>query len=85
MRLDTHTGRIVRAGLLLVVVTAGAAPGHARAQSAAAAIQRLWYQAYDQGVRAATAGNWALAIPALEAARRGGPAPCLAPSRSTAD
>ena len=75
MRLDTHAGPIVRAGLLLVVVTAGAAPGHARAQSAAAAIQRLWYQAYDQGVRAATAGNWALAIPALEAARRGGPAP----------
>lgn len=75
MRLDTRISRILGAGLLLIVVTAGAAPGHARAQSPASAVQGLWYQAYDQGVRAATAGNWTLAIPALEAAKRGGPAP----------
>lgn len=49
--------------------------GHAQLSSAASAVQRLWYQAYDQGVRAALAGNWTLAIPALEAAKRGGPAP----------
>ncbi|MGE0461105.1 MAG: hypothetical protein AB7Q16_07025 [Vicinamibacterales bacterium] len=36
---------------------------------------RLWYQAYDEGVRAVQRGDWAAAIASLEAARQSGPAP----------
>lgn len=36
---------------------------------------RLWYQLYDNGVRAAESGDWPAAITALEAARTSGPAP----------
>jgi tetratricopeptide (TPR) repeat protein len=36
---------------------------------------RLWYQAYDDGVRAVRQKDWPTAIASLEAARRSGPAP----------
>ncbi|HUU34270.1 MAG TPA: hypothetical protein VMW48_09400, partial [Vicinamibacterales bacterium] len=50
-------------------------PDVARPGQAAAQFQRLWYQNYDEGVRAAQRGEWPVAIQALEAAKRSGPAP----------
>ena len=68
--MSMHISTIAAIGLL-------ALPCVSSAQSAPAsksAFQRLWYQAYDEGVRAALKGDWATAIAALEAAKRGGPA-----------
>ena len=69
--------RTARHGLLALALTLSVWAGHASVPTLAIAApeQALWYQAYDQGVKAALAGNWTLAIPALEVARRGGPAP----------
>lgn len=61
---------VVLAGLVAVT----GAPRMAWPQKAPG-FERLWYQAYDEGVRAAQQGDWATAVPALEAAKRGGPAP----------
>lgn len=62
---------VVVAGLLALT---GAA--HARqAAPSAAGFQRLWYQAYDEGVRAVQRGDWPTAIQLLESAKRSGPAP----------
>jgi tetratricopeptide (TPR) repeat protein len=66
-------GRAAAVVVGLVLVTSAVVPG-ARAQSPAG-FQRLWYQSYDEGVRAAQKGDWATAIQTLEAAKRSGPAP----------
>jgi tetratricopeptide (TPR) repeat protein len=61
-------------GVLVGLVAVTGAPRLAWTQKAPG-FERLWYQAYDEGVRAVQRGDWATAIPALEAAKRGGPAP----------
>lgn len=76
-RQQAQATRRARHGLQALALVLGVLAGAARMPMLAIAApeQALWYQAYDQGVKAALAGNWALAIPALEVARRGGPAP----------
>ncbi len=68
---------IARHGLLALALALSVLTGPAGVPRLAFAAQKqdLWYQAYDQGVKATRAGDWALAISALEVARRGGPAP----------
>lgn len=68
--MSTRVILVVMVGLVAVT----GAPRMAWPQKAPG-FERLWYQAYDEGVRAAQRGDWATAIAALEAARRGGPAP----------
>ena len=65
--------RVILVVLVGLVAVTGA-PRMAWPQKAPG-FERLWYQAYDEGVRAAQRGDWATAIAALEAATRGGPAP----------
>lgn len=74
---QTRATQTARRGLLALALTLGVSAGRASVSMPAVAApeQALWYQAYDQGVKATRAGEWALAISALEVARRGGPAP----------
>lgn len=69
--MPVRVSAVVVAGL---VALTGAA--HARlAAQPSAGFQRLWYQAYDEGVRAVQKGDWPTAIQLLESAKRSGPAP----------
>ena len=74
---QTRATQTARRGLLALALALGVSAGRASVSISAIAApeQALWYQAYDQGVKATRAGEWALAISALEVARRGGPAP----------
>ncbi|MGE0593579.1 MAG: hypothetical protein AB7G23_06160 [Vicinamibacterales bacterium] len=60
--------------LLLLLGVAGGAVGGERAWAQQAS-RRLWYQAYDDGLRAVEAGQWQAAIESLEQSRQGAPAP----------
>lgn len=63
--------------LLTLLVACGVAAGVLGGYSASAqqAARRLWYQAYDDGLRAVEAGQWQDAIESLEQSTQGAPAP----------